>query len=201
MESHYGRTLKEASKGQLRILQRGGVKLALKLEQIFWSQLDDAARESKTTTSKLVFEILAGSPGAANRTSLLRCFCLERARKLASLGRLSAESFDMLGIISACPTPVAVITSERKLAAFNPAFGTLAGSLRTGAGQAIRLSFNEPLIKIQQCMIATPNRIFAFQVGIQVGDSPATYYRCHFAMADHKKGLQSLIVVFFEVQL
>ena len=200
MESHDGRTLKEASKGKLRILQRGGMKLALKLEQIFWSQLDDAARESKTTTSKLVFELLAKSPGAANRTALIRCFCLERARKSASLGRLSAESFDMLGIISACPTPVAVITSERKLAAFNPAFGSLADSLRSGAGQAIQLSFNEPLVKIQQAMIGAPHRIFVFQVGIKVGDSSAAYYRCRFAMADRNKGLQSLIVVFFEIQ-
>jgi predicted DNA-binding ribbon-helix-helix protein len=200
MSTHEGRGLAEAGKTQLRILQRKGAKMAVRLENIFWSQLDDLAKDGKTTTSKLVFELLNSNTQTRNKTGLLRCFCLERARSKASINRLQAESFDMLGIIAACPSPVAVITPQRKIAAFNPAFGTLIGSMRANQdrGTAIQLSFSESVQKIQQSLLDQPTRISVFQVGIQVGEGKAQFHYCRFALADRSKGNESLIVLFFE---
>jgi predicted DNA-binding ribbon-helix-helix protein len=200
MSTHEGRSLAEAGETQLRVLQRRGTKLAVRLERIFWSQLDDLAKDAKTSTSKLIFEILGANAGALNKTGLLRCFCLERARSKGSISRLQSESFDMLGIIAACPTPVAVITPQRKIAAFNPAFSNLITLMRgnQNRGMAIQLSFSESVPKIQQSLLDQPTRISVFQVGIQVGTGAAQYHYCRFALADRTKAGESLIILFFE---
>ena len=200
MNQRQGRNLQDASLTQLRILQRKGVKIAVRLENIFWSQLDDLARDDKVTTSKLVFDLFERNKETKNRTGLLRCYSLERVRSKVSVSSLNATSFDMLGLIAACPTPVAVITPQRKISAFNPAFGDLLGSIRgnSSKGLAIQLSFSEPLQKIQRYLIEQPRRIFVFQIGIQVGDTPVQYFFCRFALVDRSKGSQSLVVLFFE---
>ncbi len=200
MSVHEDRGLAEAGKTQLRVLQRQGNKMAVRLERIFWSQLDDLAKDAKTSTSKLVFGILAANGESINRTGLLRCYCLERARSKASVNRMQNESFDMLGIIAACPTPVAVITSQRKIATFNPAFSEVVTQIRGNQdrGTGIQLSFSESIQKIQQGMLDQPTRISVFQVGIQVGTSLPQYYYCRFALADRAKAKESLIILFFE---
>ena len=200
-ETHEGRGLGHAAETKLRVLQRSGVKMAVMLEKIFWSQLDDLAKANGTSTTKLVFELLRDFPEARNRTSLLRCHCLEMARTTASLNRLQAESFDMLGIIAACPSPVAVITAQRKIAAFNPSFSNLIAAMRSqqdAPGTAIQFSFGEAIPKIQNMLISQPTRLVTFQVGVQVGGSKARFYHCRFALADRGKGTQSLILIFFE---
>ena len=200
MDKSSNRTLAKATETRLRILQRRKAKHAVRLERIFWSQLDDLAREAKVSTSELVFGLFEDNSGTRNRASLLRCHCLDRARSQANQSRLLAQSFDLLGVIAACPTPVAVITPQRRISAFNPAFGELLETLRQGgdAGRAIHLSFSEPIQKIQQRLIDEPRRILVFQVGLRVGDGAPTYFLSRFALADRSQGLESLIVLFFE---
>lgn len=200
MSTHEGRGLAEASKTQLRVLQRQGTKIAVRLERIFWSQLDELARDAKTSTSKLVFGLLSSNETSINRTGLLRCYCLDRARSKASVNRLQNESFDMLSIIAACPSPVAVITPQRKIATFNPTFSDVVTQMRGNQerGTGIQLSFSESIQKIQQNLLDNPTRISVFQVGIQVGDSAPQYYYCRFALADRAKAKESLIILFFE---
>ena len=202
-EAHEGRSLGQAIETKLRVLQRSGIKMAIMLEKIFWSQLDDLAKERSTSTSKLVFDILGDYPMTRNRTGLLRCYCLEQARTRASLSRLRAESFDMLGIIAACPTPVAVITAQRKIAAFNPAFSKLIAIIRgnqEAQGTAIQFSFSEAVPKIHAALMREPRKLIAYQVGVQIGGGTARYFICRFALADRSKGDQSLILLFFETE-
>ena len=200
-EPHGGRSLGQAVETKLRVLQRHGVRMAIMLEKIFWSQLDELAKDKDTSTTKLVFDILAQYPKTRNRTGLLRCFCLEQARTRGSRERLQAESFDMLGVIAACPSPVAVITPQRKIVAFNPTFSKLMMTIRGSQdahGTAIQFSFSEAVPKIQAALLAEPRMLVAHQVGVQIGGGNAHYYICRFALADHSKGDQSLIIIFFE---
>ncbi len=193
------RTLADAATGRLRIMQRKGVKAAIKLEEIFWSQLKDFAKEDKTTVSQLVFGIFDQNPGSGNRTALLRCYCIDRSRRMVSVNRLNAETFDMLALIAACPTPVALITPERKVVAFNPSFGDLLSSIRGDAkGRAIQFSFSVPLTRIHRSLIEQPRRITVYQIGILAGEAKSRQYLARFAMADRSKGLDSLLVVFFD---
>ena len=201
VQNHEGRSLTEANATKLRVLQRNGIKMAIMLERIFWSQLDDIAKDQGTSTTKLVFRVLSDYPTTRNRTGLLRCYCLEQARIRASLNRLQAESFDMLGVIAACPTPVAVITAQRKIAAFNPTFSRLIATIRgdqDNQGTAIQFSFSEAVPKIQAALLAEPRRIVAHQIGVQIGAGPAHFFVCRFALADRSKAEHSLIILFFE---
>ena len=194
------KNLQDACSTRLRILQYKGTKAAIRLENIFWSQLSEYAAEDKVTVSQLVFSIFGSHADQANRTALLRCYCLDRNRRLMSAEKLQAQSFDMLAIIAACPIPVAVITPERRLAAFNPPFSSIVSELRekSSEGRAIQLTFSEPLPIIQRRLVEQPMRIRSYQIGLRVGDGPARYYGTRFALADRTKGLESLLISFFE---
>ena len=197
---HVSRDLASAGQGKLRVLQRNGFRMAIKLEAIFWSQLDELARDSNTTTSKLVFELLDRAESAINKTAVLRCYCLDRARVKAAAIHIQSTAFDLLGIVAACPVPVAVITSGLKIAAYNPSFSSLISTIREAgdANNAIQFSFGEAVPKIVLALITEPNRIPTHQIGIQVGRAKPKFFYCRFALADRSKGSQSNILLFFE---
>jgi predicted DNA-binding ribbon-helix-helix protein len=193
----------EAAVGtKLRLLQRAGVKTAIRLENIYWSQLQDFAREDKTTLSRLIFGILDQHSKAVNRTSLLRCYCLDRMRRKPVGSALVGQSFDLLALVSACPTPVAIITAERKLVAFNPSFSNLIRDMRLvegGQQRAIQLSFSEPMPRILQHLMNNPNDIKSYHLGLQLGDGKARYFNARFALADRSRGTDSLIAIYLDI--
>ena len=193
--------LTAAANPALRIMQKSGRKSAVKLEAIFWSQLQDVAKEEKTSLSKLVFSILESDTGIRNKTSLLRCFAMDRLRRQSTRPQLEGQTFDLLALIAACPGPVAVITNERKLVAFNPSFSVLIKSVRTTGQQqdrAIQLSFSDPLPKILGRLLEEPLDIRSYHLGLQVGDNKPNYYNARFALADRSKKQDSLIVIYLE---
>ena len=184
----------------LKIIQRDGVRSAVKLEAIFWSQLKDFAREDKVSLSELIYRIWDREP-TRNRTALLRCYCLDRWRKNASILQMHPARFDMLALIAACPTPVVVITPERKIAAFNPAFSdailTPRGTAAGDKSRALSITLSEPMRKLQQRLIDDPRRIPVLQVGFQAGGR-TTYHKVRCALADRSTGLESLLILYLE---
>ncbi len=197
---HANRELLSAGQGKLRVLQRGGLRMAIKLEAIFWSQLDELARNAHTTTSKLVFELLGRATAAKNKTAILRCYCLDRARAKSAVDLIQSSAFDLFSIVAACPAPVAIITSGLKISAYNPSFSSLISAIREiGDGNnAIKFSFGEAVPKIVMALIDEPNRIPTHQIGIQVGKAKPKFFYCRFALTDRSKGSQSNILLFFE---
>lgn len=194
--------LQGATATKLRLLQRAGAKTAVRLENIYWAQLQDFAREDKTTVTRLVLDQFEKNPDIANRTSLLRCYCLDRLRRRPANSPLVGQSFDLLALVSACPTPVAIITAERKLVAFNPSFSHLMREMRgneQGTQRAIQLSFSEPMPRILQYLINSPNDIKSYHLGLQLGEGKARYFGARFALADRSKGSDSLIAIYLEV--
>jgi predicted DNA-binding ribbon-helix-helix protein len=194
------KNLLDACLNQLRVLQYKGKKTAVRLEAIFWSQIKEFAAEDEVTISQLVAAVTEANAEQPNKTALLRCYCLDRLRTRLSAEKLQAESFDMLAVIAACPTPVAVITPERRLAAFNPPFSQIVSSLRESSedGRALQLTFNEPVPAIQRHLIEQPMRIRSYQIGVRIGDSKARYFPARFALASRDKGPESLLIAFLD---
>lgn len=184
----------------LKIIQRDGARSAIKLEAVFWSQLKDFAREDKVSLSELIYRIWDKEP-AKNRTALLRCYCLDRWRKNASVLQMHPARFDMLALIAACPTPVVIITPERRIAAFNPAFSTSILPPRQAGGgdksRALSITLSEPMRKVQQRLIEDARRIPVLQVGFQTGER-TTYHKARCALADRSIGYESLLILFLE---
>ena len=185
----------------LKILQRRGERVAIRLEDIFWAQLRDFAAEDRQKLSKLVFGIIDGTPDGANRTAGLRCYCLDRWRRRSAQLRVGQLNFDMMAIIAACPSPVVVLTPARRIAAFNPSFS--ADVLRTPSAYSreerrpINLTFSEPLPAIYRKLIDDPRHIAVYQIGVSSG-APATHHRARFALLDRALGEQSHLIVFLE---
>ena len=190
-----------SSDSKLKIIQRKGVKFAIRLETIFWSQLTEFAKEDQTTLSRLVFKVLNAGGEVPNRTSYLRCYCVDRMRKKQPLSALIGPAFDMLALVSACPTPVAIVTGERKLVAFNPSFSAIIRDIHPAVREpqrAISLSFSEPFPKIQKQLLDHPTDIKIYHLGLQIGTGQPRQFRARFAMAERDKGVNSLVVIFLE---
>ncbi len=190
-----------ASDSKLKIIQQKGKKFAIRLEIIFWSQLTDFAREDRTTLSRFIFRILDATADVQNRTSYLRCYCIDRMRKKQPLSALIGPAFDMFAFVSACPTPVAIVTGERRLVAFNPSFSAIVRDIQPASREqqrAINLSFSEPFPKIQKQLMDHPTDIKVYQLGLQVGTGHARQYRARFALAERDKGSSSLVAIFLE---
>jgi predicted DNA-binding ribbon-helix-helix protein len=190
-----------ASDAKLKIIQQKGKKYAIRLEIIFWSQLTEFAKEDKTTLSRLIFKILDTAVNVQNRTSHLRCYCIDRMRKKQPLSALIGPAFDMLAFVSACPNPVAIVTGERRLVAFNPSFSAIIRDIQPPSREpqrAINLSFSEPFPKIQKQLVDHPTDIKVYQLGLQVGTGQARQFRARFALAEREKGASSLVAIFLE---
>lgn len=187
--------------GEMRILQRGGLRMAIRLEKIYWAQLREFALDDDVKLSALIFGICAGVPDGTNRTAHLRCYCLDRLRRQSSQFRLSKLNFDMLAIIAACPTPVLVISSERKIVAFNPTFSTDVLKHADGQNrdnrQPVQLTFSEPVKSIQRKLIDFPRRISSFHVGVITGKG-TSHHRARFALLDRTLGLASHLIIYLE---
>ena len=111
-----------ASEPRQRILQRRHRRLSIRLEEIFWVQLEACAKEEDTKLADLVFTLVESNNETENRSSLLRAFCVDWLRRRLLQARLAASQVDVQSILSACPLPCVIITQQRKLAAHNPAF-------------------------------------------------------------------------------
>ena len=185
----------------MKILQRAGLRVAIRLEDIFWAQLREFAAEDRQRLSKLVFGIIDAAPEGANRTAQLRCYCLDRWRRKSSQIRVGQLNFDMMAIIAACPSPVVVLTPARKIAAFNPSFS--ADILKTPSTYSreerrpVNLTFSEPLPVIYRKLIEDPRHISIYQLGVSTGAS-TTHHRARFALLDRTLGEQSHLIVFLE---
>ena len=183
----------------MRILQLDGQRVAIRLEDIYWTQLREFAAEDGFKFSKLVFEVCATMPEGANRTAHLRCYCLDRMRRQAGQYRLSQLNFDMLAIIAACPAPVVVITPTRKIVAFNPAFSTDVlkheDSKTREARQPVNLTFSEPIRMIQKRLIDHPRHIAVYQVGVIAG-AKTSHHHARFALLDRALGTDSHMIMY-----
>lgn len=111
---------------QPRIVQYRKRRYALRLETIFWQQLERLARQRGQRLGQLVAgldEICEG----VNLTSFLRGFCMieaemenARHRLLAGIGG-GEGGFDLTEILRHCPAPALLLNEDRVILELNPA--------------------------------------------------------------------------------
>ena len=195
-------TAADLTKTSMRVLQRKGRRMAIRLEDIYWDQLLDLAKTDGISLNELVFRIAGDLDKSTNRTSALRAFCLHRLRQEMALATMTSGSIDLAAIITACPLPVMVLTPERRIAAYNPAFAAqiLSPANRTAKDEgksSLRLIFNQPFNQIVRQVHDNPRRIIAGQVGFSTGTSQSQR-RVRYALVDRTKGLESHLIVFIE---
>ncbi len=149
------------SRPRQRILQRRHRRLSIRLEQVFWTQLETCAKEDGLKLADLVFAVGESKAESENRSSLLRAYCVEWLRKRLFQARLGASQVDIQRILAACPTPCVIITQQRRLAAHNPAFARevlgrlVAPSHLKQAENVVRLTLSRPFEAISDSVRAS----------------------------------------------
>lgn len=136
-----------------RILQRGGKRISIRLEEEFWEQLEFCAKEEGLKLADLVFNLI-GENSPANRSSLLRTYCARWMRRKLVHSHLANTSADIQGILASCPIPCVIVSREKRLIAQNTAFGDkILGALVApdkwdDANTIIRFSLARPINRI-----------------------------------------------------
>ncbi len=186
----------------MRVLQRKGRRMAIRLENIYWDQLVDLAETDGISLNELVFKIVGDLDKSTNRTSALRAFCLHRLRQEMALSEMRSGGVDLAAIITACPLPVMVLTHERRIAAYNPAFATTILAPRDRGEDdegksSLRLIFTQPFNQIIRQVHDNPRKIISGQIGFTVGEAH-TQRRVRYALADRSAGEASHLIVFIE---
>ena len=140
-------------KPRQRILQRDGKRISIRLEEEFWEQLEFCAKDEGVKLTDLVFGLI-GDIEAKNRTSLLRIYCARWMRRKVVQTFLTKSNADIQGILSSCPIPCVIVTSEKKLIAQNAAFSEkvlgslLSPDMWSDADTVVRFSLSKPIDRI-----------------------------------------------------
>ena len=186
---------------ETRVLQHKNARLAVRLEQVYWQQLSEFAQAGKQTLSAHVHGLLADVADDQNRASFLRSHCLTKTRGQLQQQEMIPGQTNLGEIITACPSPVFVMSPERKILLYNPAFvSTVLDEMKNRAGGrpvSPRLTFSQPFKKIVQYLVANPNKVVSVQVGFTSEDI-SLQRNARFALLNRGLGEGSSVVVFVE---
>lgn len=135
---------------RLRILNKQSWRGSFRLEEVFWSILEEAAEADGRRLNAYVHDLLVGAPDGANKSSLLRAHAAKWQREQA---RAAADTLPALSnAVTACPLPCFVMGPDKRIRLFNKGFiDFLRGpdaDVAALAGQGPRMTFQMPLTDI-----------------------------------------------------
>ena len=142
-----------------RLIQRSGRRYSIRLEQVFWRCLEEAAGSVGKRLNELVAEIAEAPEGPQNLAARLRMFCISYLRERLTRIQLAIGATDVSKIVVACPWPCFVISHRRVIIHANPAFNDLFESssdemIGLPLERSFRLSFGRPLSEVWQDLAA-----------------------------------------------
>ncbi len=191
----------EALEMETKVLQHNNARLAVRLEKLYWRQLEELAAAEEQGLSSHVHALLAALPRRQNRASFLRSHCLHKLRsRLDQFTAMRGET-NLGEIISACPCPVFVVSAERKILVFNSVFmSSVLDMLKDKSGakpSSPRLTFSQPFRNIVSYLVSNRNKVVSGQVGF-MSDTKSLQRQVRFALLDRALGENSPVVVFVE---
>lgn len=189
---------KQLAKSRLRTFQHKGKRAAIRLEEIYWEQLEAFARRDKVKLSRLISTIFDAIDDTGNRTACLRNYCLHRLTHTAGAAQNGYDA-NILAIMEACPLPAFTMTVERKMFAYNAAFKNeienLGPKSKEAKGQAgLKMVFSNPVNQTaERLKDGTRNSVTGY-IGFSLGDK-LIQRKASFCLVD-KRLENSPILVF-----
>lgn len=184
-----------------RIFQRDKKRYAIRLEEGFWAQLEDCAREDGRKLSEFLFDAMGTAGKGENRTAALRLFCLGWLRERLVQARHSAGNLDIQTVLSACPSPCVIMTKEKAIIAYNTAFAQnivtrLAPGNGASAGSApMTFKLETPLEDIHASLLQGKVRHSDTQ-GAFVKEGKAIKVLARFCLLESNKGANTPLLCF-----
>ena len=83
----------------LKVLQKDGQRLSVRLENIYWDQLKEIAETDSISLNSLVFRIIGEVGPSINKTAALRTYCLYRMRQEMLLTSIKTGNVDLAAIL------------------------------------------------------------------------------------------------------
>jgi predicted DNA-binding ribbon-helix-helix protein len=114
------------SQPQPRIVQHQKRRYALRLEAIYWRQLEALADRRGWRVGRLVAGLARDHQGP-NLSSYVRGYCMVEAERDMARYRLTAGSFDLTTLLRGCPSPALLLNEERKILDTNQALADWLG--------------------------------------------------------------------------
>ena len=118
-----------------RIVQLSGRRYSIKLEEGFWTFLEETARSQGIRLNQLVGRLAADHPQEIGFSAALRLYCLTEARKRLGTAEqalesasLTAGTTDLGAIVAACPAPSVVLDFSRTIRLVNEPFARWLGA-------------------------------------------------------------------------
>ena len=136
-----------------RAIKVDASRRGIRLEKIFWAELKDAAAAQAVSLNGLIAQRARQLPEGANLASDLRVEAMRFARQDRSRLRERASTAAAADVVQACPSPAVMLSSDKKLLAFNQAFLEYLRSrlsLVSGAvnPSGLRLSLDTPFAEL-----------------------------------------------------
>lgn len=185
----------------MKVLQRAGKRLAIKLEHIFWVQLEELADQAKLSLAKYVHQVLEQDSPQENRASVLRCHCLKAARDAKTAAYLTEGDLNLTLMLTACPSPAFILKDERTIVAHNPAFASrFMTEIETGQrGRAfVRISYTRPFARLREFLQQNPNKALNTLLVFSTG---AKTHNCRARLMLAGQGSEAFVLVFLEEDL
>lgn len=185
----------------MKVLQRAGKRLAIKLEHIFWVQLEELADQAKLSLAKYVHQVLEQDSPQENRASVLRCHCLKAARDAKTAAYLTEGDLNLTLMLTACPSPAFILKDERTIVAHNPAFASrFMTEIETGQrGRAfVRISYTRPFARLREFLQQNPNKALNTLLVLSTG---AKTHNCRARLMLAGQGSEAFVLVFLEEDL
>ena len=105
-----------------RAVKVDAARRGIRLENIFWAGLKDAAAAQSISLNGLVAQRARQLGPGANLASDLRVEAMRFARRETVRLRERASTAAVADVVQACPSPAVMLSSDKKLVAFNQAF-------------------------------------------------------------------------------
>ena len=146
---------------RLRILNKQAWRGSFRLEEVFWSILEEAAASRRQRLNEYVHDLLARAPDDANKSSLLRAHAAkwQRERTRAAAAELPPA---LANAVAACPVACFIMGGNKRIRHFN---SRLLEFLRGQnidaaalAGSSPRMSFQMPLPELVQALRTGPGK-------------------------------------------
>lgn len=128
-----------------RIVQYNKRRYALRLERVYWDQLEQLADKRGQRLGRIVADLAAHYTGV-NLSSYLRSFCMAEAQRDLARYRLTAGAFDLVSLLRGCPAPAILLDEKRTILDTNQALLSWLGNPPPALRQAFFDTLFQPRV-------------------------------------------------------
>ncbi len=115
------------AQAQPRIVQYRKRRFALRLETVYWQQLESLAERRAQRLGRIIADLAEQYQGP-NLSSYIRGYCMVEAQREIARYRLNAGAFDLIALLRGCPAPALLLDHDRRILDVNNALLEWAGS-------------------------------------------------------------------------